>query len=152
MLVASGAAVFRAETLRSQQGDVFPRKAYKLVDLALLVALVVAAAGLLVASADVVLERPRTLALLAASGVPLGTRGRAVLLQSLLPAVPAVAMATVPGSAAVLALTATFGEVVVPRGRLLGVVTSALLAVTAASAATLPLLRRAVRPSELPQT
>jgi ABC-type antimicrobial peptide transport system permease subunit len=116
------------------------------------VALVVAAAGLLVASCEAVLERRRTLASLAATGVPLGTLRRAVLLQSLLPAVPAAALAAVAGASGALALTATFGDAVVPWTRLLGVLALALLAVTAASAATLPLLRRAVRPTELRQT
>lgn len=80
-----------------------------------------------------------------------GSQRRAVLLQSLLPAVPAVALAAVVGATGALALTATFGDAVVPWARLLGVVALALLAVSAATAATLPLLRRAVRPTELRQ-
>lgn len=152
VLVASSAAVLRAETLRSQADDGFYRSAYDLVDLALLVALVVAAAGLLVASCEAVLERRRTLASLAAAGVPLGTLRRAVLLQSLLPAVPAVILAAVTGATGALALTATFGGALVPWARLLGILALALVAVTAASAATLPLLRRAVRPGELRQS
>ena len=152
VLVASSAAVLRAETLRSQEDDGFYRSAYDLVDLALLVTLVVAAAGLLVASCEAVLERRRTLASLAATGVPLGTLRRAVLLQSLLPAVPAVVLAAVAGATGALALTATVGGAVVPWARLLGILALALVAVTAASAATLPLLRRAVRPSELRQS
>lgn len=150
VLVASGASVLRAETLRSQENDAFYRSTYELVDLALLVALLVAAAGLLVASCEAVLERRRTLASLAAVGVPLGTLRRAVLLQSLLPAVPAVALAAFAGATGALALTS--GDAVVPWARLLGVLALALFAVGAASAATLPLLRRAVRPTELRQT
>lgn len=152
VLVASGAAVLRADTLRSQQDDAFYRSAYDLVDLALLVALTVAAAGLLVASCEAVLERRRTLAALVATGVPLGTLRRAMLLQSLLPAVPAVALAAVAGASGALALTATFGDAVVPWTRLLGVLALALVTVATASAATLPLLRRAVRLTELRQT
>ncbi len=153
VLVASGAAVLRAVTLRAQEDDGFYRSAYNLIDLALLVALVVAAAGLLVASCEAVLERRHTIASLAATGVPQATLRRAVLLQSLLPAVPAVALAAVAGATGALALTAAFGDAaVVPWARLLGVVALALLAVAAASAATLPLLRRAVRPTELRQT
>ncbi len=152
VLVASGAAVLRAETLSAQQDDGFYRSAYDLVDLALLVALVVAAAGLLVASCEAVLERRRTLASLAATGVPLGTLRRAVLLQSLLPAVPAVALAAVAGASGAFAFTAALGDAVLPSARLLGVLALALLAVTAASVATLPLLGRVVRPTELRQT
>jgi hypothetical protein len=152
VLVASGAAVLRADALQARADDSFFRTAYDLVDLALLVALVVAAAGLLVASCEAVLERRRTLASLAATGVPQATLRRAVLLQSLLPAVPAVALAAVAGATGALALTATAGDAVVPWTRLLGLVALALLAVAAASAATLPLLRRAVRPTELRQT
>ncbi len=152
VLAASGAAVLRTETLRSQQDDGFYRSAYDLVDLALLVALLVAAAGLLVASCESVLECRRTLASLAATGVPQGTLRMAVLLQSLLPAVPAVALAAAVGAFGALALTASFGDAVFPLARLLGVLALALLVVTAASAATLPLLRRAVRPTELRQT
>lgn len=150
VLVASGASVLRADALRSQEDDGFYRAAYGLVDLALLVALVVAAAGLLVASCEAVLERRRTLASLAAAGVPLGTLRRAVLLQSLLPAVPAVALAAIAGATGALALTS--GDAVVPWARLLGVLALALFVIGAASAATLPLLRRAVRPTELRQT
>jgi len=152
VLVASGAAVLRAETLRTQQDNGFYRSAYDLVDLALLVAVLVAAAGLLVASCESVLECRRTLASLAATGVPLGTLRMAVLLQSLLPAVPAVALAAAVGAFGAFALTATFGDAVFPLARLLGVLALALLVVTAASAATLPLLRRAVCPTELRQT
>jgi FtsH-binding integral membrane protein len=150
VLVAGAAAVPRAATLQDRD-EAFFRNAYALVDLALLVALVVAAAGLLVASCEAVLERRRTLASLAAAGVPLGTLRRAVLLQSLLPAVPAVALALVVGVGFTLA-PAVLGFAPIPWARLLGVLVLALLAVTAASAATLPLLRRAVRPSELRQT
>jgi hypothetical protein len=152
VLVAAAAAVPRADALQiSDDNDEFYRSAYALVDLALLVALVVAAAGLLVASCEAVLERRRTLASLAAAGVPLGTLRRAVLLQSLLPAVPAVTLALVVGAGFTLA-PAVLGFVPIPWARLLGVLVLALLAVTAASAATLPLLRRAVRPTELRQT
>ena len=152
VLVASAAAVLRAETLRAAQDNGFYRGAYDLVDLALLVALVVAAAGLLVASCEAVLERRRTLASLAATGVPLATLRRAVLLQSLLPAVPAIALAAAAGALGAFALTAAYGDAVVPWGRLLAVLGLALLAVLGASAATLPLLRRAARPTELRQT
>lgn len=152
VLVASGAAVLRADALRVREQDDFFRNAYGLVDLALLVALLVAAAGLLVAACEAVLERRRTLASLVATGVPLSTLRRAVLLQSLLPAVPALALAAVAGAVVGLALTATSGEPLVPWTRLLTVLALALTAVVAATAATLPLLRRAARPAELRQT
>lgn len=152
VLVASAAAVLRATTLRAvgEADGGFYRSAYDLVDLALLVALVVAAAGLVVAACEAVLERRRTLASLSAAGVPLAVLRRAVLLQSLLPAVPAVLLATTVGAGAAQLLgAAQDGAVVLPAGRLLAVVGLALLAVLAAAAVTLPLVHRAVQPSEL---
>lgn len=151
VLVASAAAVLREVTLRgADPSDDFYRNAYDLVDLALLVALVVAAAGLVVAACEAVLERRRTLAALSASGVPLTVLRRAMLLQSLLPAVPAVLLAAAVGTAATqLFAGAMDGTFAVPTGRLLAVVGLALLAVAAASVVTLPLVHRAVQPSEL---
>ena len=113
---------------------------------------VVAAAGLLVASYEAELQGRRTLASLTAAGVPLGTLRHAVLLQSLLPALPAITLAVVAGAGGALAFTSVFGPTVAAWGRLPAVFALALFAVVAATAATLPLQRRAVRPSELRQT
>lgn len=153
VLVASGASVLRAVTLAQQvDDDTFYRNSYDLVDLALAVALVVAAAGLLVASVEAVLERRRTLASLWAAGVPLATLRRAVLLQALLPAIPALLLATAAGTAATQVVAGATGGLTFPWLRLLAILAAALAAVCLSTVLTLPLLRRSAQPSELRQT
>jgi len=152
VLVASGASVLRSATLRYEAADdAFYRNAYDLVDLALAVALVVAAAGLLVASCEAVLERRRTLASLWAAGVPLATLRRAVLLQALLPAVPALLLAAIAGTAAAQ-VPGPVGGLTFPWLRLLAILAVALAAVCLSTLLTLPLLRRSAQPTELRQT
>jgi len=152
VLVASGASVLRSATLRYEAArDTFYRNAYDLVDLALAVALVVAAAGLLVASCEAVLERRRTLASLWAAGVPLATLRRAVLLQALLPAVPALLLAAIVGTA-VAQVPGAVGGLTFPWLRLLAILAAALAAVCLSTLLTLPLLRRSAQPAELRQT
>ena len=146
VFVAACAAVLRSVTLAMSGDDAFYRSAYDLVDLALAVSLLVAAAGLVVAATEGVLERRRTLAALHATGVPRATLQRAVLLQALLPAVPAVLLAAVTGTVTGALLVAGSS---VPALRVLVVVGIALLAVAAAAAITLPLVSRATRISEL---
>lgn len=72
-------------------------RALDLVDLAVTVALVIAAGGLLVALAESIVSRRRAYAALVATGVPRGTLARAVAWQSLGPAVPAVTLALAVG-------------------------------------------------------
>lgn len=153
VLVASGASVLRSATLAQQGGDDrFYRNSYDLVDLGLAVALVVAAAGLLVASSEAVLERRRTLASLWAAGVPLATLRRAVLLQALLPAAPALLLAATAGTATTQVFAGATGGLTFPGLRLLVILTVALAAICLSTLLTLPLLHRSTRPDELRQT
>ncbi|MFC3503757.1 FtsX-like permease family protein [Micromonospora krabiensis] len=64
-----------------------------LVDLAVAVAVGIAAAGLLVAVVEGIVARRRAYAALVATGVPRGTLARSIVWQSVLPAVPAIALA-----------------------------------------------------------
>jgi ABC-type lipoprotein release transport system permease subunit len=59
---------------------------------------VVAAGGLLVATAEQILERRRTLAALTAQGTPTGVLARALLWQTALPLIPGVVLATAVGA------------------------------------------------------
>jgi hypothetical protein len=79
--------------------DGFYLRAMQLVGYAVLVAAVIAAAGLAVAVADSIVERRRVLSSLTASGVPRAVLGRAVLWQTLGVAVPALALAMTVGVA-----------------------------------------------------
>lgn len=152
VFVASTAGVLRSVTLQLAPDDAFFRGAYNLVDLALLVALVVAAAGLLVAACEAVLAGRRTLASLWAAGVPAATLRTAVLLQALLPAVPALLLAAATGTLAGQVSAVAVGELTVPWLRLLVVLAVALAAVAASTALALPLLGRSRSPSALRQT
>ncbi|PJE99240.1 hypothetical protein CUT44_05605 [Streptomyces carminius] len=80
------------------EGDPFYLRTMDLVDAAVAVALVIAAAGLLVAVAEAVVARRRTHAALTAAGVPRSVLGRAVAWQTLAPLVPAVLLATAVGA------------------------------------------------------
>jgi hypothetical protein len=149
---AAGAAVLRADAIatQNQDGSGFYSNAFDLVGVALGVALLVGAAGLLVAAVESVTERRRSLAAMVATGVPLATLRRAVMLQSLIPAIPAVVLATVAGALSGQVFTSDGDRhLVLPVVSLLGVIVIALLAIAAVTALTLPLLRRSVQPSEL---
>ncbi len=79
--------------------DTFYIDAMNLVDAALVVALVISAAGVLVALAEAVASRRRTHAALVAAGVPCGVIGRSLLWQTLAPLVPALLLALAVGAA-----------------------------------------------------
>jgi len=153
VLVACGANVLRSAILIQQGAQAGSyRTAYALVDLALFVAVVVAAAGLLVASCEAVLERRRTLANLWAAGVPLPTLRRAVVLQSLLPATPALLLAAAAGTLTGQLFAGAVSGFTVPWLRLLAILAIGLVAVSLSALLSLPLLRRSTRPEELRQT
>ncbi|PZF88445.1 FtsX-like permease family protein [Micromonospora deserti] len=108
MLFGAGAAGLRAyftaqdELYRrigaeSAGGGDFYLDTMDLVDLAVVVAMVIAAGGLVVALVEGITARRRTYAALVATGVPRATLGRAIAWQSLVPAVPAVAVALTVG-------------------------------------------------------
>lgn len=159
VLVAAVAETLRALTLREianePEQQQFFASSYDLVDVALAVGMTVAALGLLVAMVDAVSERRRTLAALVAAGTPQATLRRALLLQTLLPVVPAVLFTTLIGVAAtVIPLTGPRGSTLsigdpVLYLRLSAVILIAIGLAVAATAATLPLLRRTVAPAEL---
>ncbi|HEX5568641.1 MAG TPA: hypothetical protein VFY14_17230, partial [Streptomyces sp.] len=78
--------------------DSFYLDSMDLVDAAVTVALVIAAAGLLVAVAESIVSRRRTLASLVATGVPRPVLGRALAWQTFLPLAPATLLALVVGT------------------------------------------------------
>ncbi|MGN9811228.1 hypothetical protein ACTMSW_17935 [Micromonospora sp. BQ11] len=108
VLLGAGAAGMRAyfeaagELERRSGGrrggtDDFYLSTMDLVDLAVAVAMVVAAGGLVVALVEGVTARRRAYAALVATGVPAATIGRSIAWQALAPAVPAVALALTVG-------------------------------------------------------
>ncbi|MGA3526502.1 FtsX-like permease family protein [Melissospora conviva] len=137
LIFAGGAAGFRAyfetnafvEAESQRQWDVltgsptaaagvndfsdFYLRTMDLVQAAVLVGLVIAVAGLLIAVAEGVAGRRRTYAALMASGVPRGVLGRSVAWQSLAVVVPATLLALGTGVTAVLGV---FGDTVTGGG------------------------------------
>ncbi|MFU8872238.1 FtsX-like permease family protein [Micromonospora sp. SL4-19] len=108
LIFGAGAAGFRAYFLamveldgRTGAGMPSPDDFYlgtmDLIDLAVAVAMTIAAGGLLVALVEGIIARRRAYAALVATGVPRGTLGRSILWQSLAPAVPAIAIALTVG-------------------------------------------------------
>ena len=75
----------------------FYKDSFDLLNVVLIVAILVATASLLVTASEAIVERRRTLATLVASGTPRSVVARAAMLESLIPLVPAVALATVSG-------------------------------------------------------
>ncbi|MFD4969193.1 FtsX-like permease family protein [Streptomyces sp. NPDC058424] len=114
---------------------------------AIVLALAIVLVALAVGTAESVATRRRTLAAQVAAGVPRPVLARALLLETALPLAPAVLVAGAGG----LAIGVWYGQLVsgtVPYVALLvpaGVYVTCLLA----AAASLPLLRRSVRPAEL---
>lgn len=73
--------------------------AFNLVNIAIAVGLVIAAGGLVVAVAESIVSRRRAYAALVATGVPRPTLAKAVMWQSLAPAVPGIVVALAVGAA-----------------------------------------------------
>jgi hypothetical protein len=78
--------------------DGFYLRSMDLVDVAVAVGLIIAAAGLIVAVAEGIVSRRRTYAALVAAGVPRRVLARAVLWQAMAPVVPAVLVALTVGA------------------------------------------------------
>ncbi len=161
VFVAAGARMVRANflTLTDVNLDL---GAFALVDLALGIALVVAAAGLLVAAAEGLVERRRTLAALVAAGTPRGVLARAALAEAVLPLVLPVLAAAASGTAVTYAVygrtSTSFDEatqqpvevaVPLPWLGLAVVVVGSLAAITAVTALALVFLRQATDLGEL---
>ena len=79
--------------------DPFYLDAMNLIDTAVVVALVIAAAGVLVALAEAVASRRRTHAALLAAGTPRSVLGRSLLWQTMAPLVPMLLLALATGTA-----------------------------------------------------
>lgn len=92
-----GAEEWKVDNLYSQ--------AYSLVWVATGVGIALCAAGIVVALSDAVMRRRRTDAAAVAAGVPASTLRRALMLQTLLPAVPAVFLGLSLGASAAVTLT-----------------------------------------------
>ena len=86
--------------------DTFYADTFRLVDGVLIVAVVLAAANLLVTTAEAIVERRRTLAMLAANGTPRSVIARAIMFESMVPLVPSVLLA---GGAGVLGSLSLWG-------------------------------------------
>ncbi len=73
--------------------DDFYLNSMDIVDLAVFVAMIIAAGGLMVAVAESIASRRRAYAALVATGVPRAVLGRSIVWQSMAPAVPAILLA-----------------------------------------------------------
>ena len=108
--VVAGASTWLSRQYRLSMGqqwleDDFFAQSFDLVRLATWVGIRLCALGLLVALADAVVRRRRADATAVASGVPRAALRRALVLQTLLPAVPAVLIGLVLGGGLAIALT-----------------------------------------------
>lgn len=108
LIFGAGTAGFRAGFLADRElqrrigggyaaPDGFYLRAMDLVDVAVVVAVAIAAGGLLVAVVEGITARRRAYAALVATGVPRGTIARSLIWQSLAPAVPAIVIALAVG-------------------------------------------------------
>ncbi|WP_200208836.1 FtsX-like permease family protein [Micromonospora coerulea] len=107
VVVGAGAAGMRAMMLAQvevhrrtgavEDTDGFYLRTMDLVDLAVGVAMAIAAGGLVVALVEGIVARRRAYAALVATGVPRGAIGRSIAWQALAPAVPAVGVALAVG-------------------------------------------------------
>ena len=121
-----------------------------LIDLATFLVLAIAAAGLLVASVDSVLERRRPRAVLAAVGTPASLLRRAILIQSAIPLACGLAVAASDELLTSLLVLSINGEALtLPLRPLAGLAAVASVAVLGVAGLTLPTLARAVRPETL---
>ncbi|GAA3221283.1 hypothetical protein GCM10020216_032580 [Nonomuraea helvata] len=94
--------VFFGAAAGAQQAGIGYHHAHALVDAALLVALVTSAAALVVHQAEELLDRHRSFAALAASGVPERALGGVLVRQALIAALPVCAVAAVSGTAVIV--------------------------------------------------
>ncbi|WP_238017020.1 FtsX-like permease family protein [Dactylosporangium sp. AC04546] len=86
------------DPLQDPQSDPFYLNTVALIDLAVLIGVVLAALGMLVALADGILTRRRAYAALVATGVPRPVLARSILWQAVAPAVPAILVALTVGA------------------------------------------------------
>ncbi|GIF66491.1 hypothetical protein Ais01nite_45260 [Asanoa ishikariensis] len=86
-------------------GDGFYLNTIDLVDLAIVVAVVIAATGLVVSVGEGIVSRRQAYAALVASGVPRAVLARSILWHSLVPIVPSVVLALVVGTSLIAPVT-----------------------------------------------
>jgi hypothetical protein len=92
------AADFAAQAQLGLETDTgFYFSSLDLVDTAILIGMVIAAAGLLVTLAEGIVSRRRVYARLVATGVPRGTLARSILWQAVAPILPAIVLALAVG-------------------------------------------------------
>ncbi|MDE9366605.1 hypothetical protein PZ938_13410 [Luteipulveratus sp. YIM 133132] len=93
--------------------ELFFTRSFEVVNIAVLIGLAIAAAGLLVVAAEGVVTRRRTLAAMTATGVPRRTVATAIVLETVLPLVPTVLVAAVTG---VLGARGVYGSTIEVNG------------------------------------
>ncbi|MFL1902935.1 ABC transporter permease [Streptomyces tauricus] len=120
-----------------------------LVGAAVLVALLISLGGLAAGTAESLATRRRGLAAQAAAGVPRKVLGRALLLETALPLIPAMLLAGAGGTAVHVVYGTFVDPPVFPVLLPLLFPVLAYAACLLAAATSLPLLRRTVRPAEL---
>ncbi len=112
LAVLVGGAVLgtRANFLASQDpSDTFYADTFDLLSIVLGAAIVLSAANLVITTSEAIVERRRTLAALVAGGTPRAVLARAAIMESLVPLVPSVALASAAG---LLAARSFFGTTV----------------------------------------
>ncbi|MEZ5216022.1 MAG: FtsX-like permease family protein [Ilumatobacteraceae bacterium] len=143
--------------------DRFYADTFTLINVVLVVAVVLSAAGLLVTASEGVVERRRTLAALRAGGMPRRTLAAAILAETLLPLVPVIAAATIAGLMASRGLfgssvnafdavngtSSTLVAVPIPWLRLMVLAGGAVATSTLVTAGSLALLGPSSDPTEL---
>lgn len=164
VMLGSAVQATRANFLTfTDPGDPFYRDTFTLLDIVLGVGVAISVAGLLVVAAEGVIARRRTLASLAASGTPRPVLAEAIMLETVLPLLPAVLLATTAGVFAARGFFGTSGSVQVGlRGRrvetvavpvpwveLVVLVGGTLAAVCLVTAGALVFLRRSTDVTEL---
>jgi hypothetical protein len=169
LAVLIGGAVLgtRANFLASQDpADTFYAETFDLLGMVLGVAIVLSAMNLAITTSEAIVERRRTLAALVAAGTPRIVLARAAIMESLVPLVPSVVLASTAG---VLAARSFFGttverlesfevdggnefitvDVPVPWAQLLLLGGGAIAVSVLATTISLVLLRSSTRPGEI---
>lgn len=171
VLIGSVVQGTRANFLASTDPtETFYADTFALIDAVLVVAIALSTANLLVTAAEAIVERRRTLAALAAGGTPRSVLARAAILESLVPLVPSVVLASMTG---LFAARAFFGttvqlsaivdasegpsemtmvDVPVPWARLAVLCGGTVAASAVVTALSLIFLARSTRPSEIRTT
>ncbi|MFI7642924.1 hypothetical protein [Nonomuraea sp. NPDC049400] len=157
-----GLTVFFGSAVGAQQAPVlllhesyaFPVMTYGLVYFALLIALITSAAALIVHQAEALLDHRRSLAALAASGVPIRALSVVVSRQAVIAALPVCAVAAIGGVALVVLIVAdvySHRPAALAFATIQGVLAVGIgvLAAVAVARAAQPLMRRSLAIEDL---